>query len=86
MKLLIGLIVAFVIGGACRWFNIPAPAPPALQGALLVVAMTSGYMIADNYKKVSQATPTPVLSVPEKNAPSDTSPVPITGTGPDNGE
>lgn len=68
MKLLIGLVLAFGIGAACRWFDIPAPAPPALQGALLVVAMTSGYMVADRYKKVPTVPPTPALVAPT-NAP-----------------
>lgn len=47
MKLLIGAVLAFLIGAGCRFFDIPAPAPPALQGALLVVAMTFGYILTD---------------------------------------
>jgi len=47
MKSLIGLTLAFAIGFACRAFGIPSPAPPVLVGALLVVAMTSGYLIVD---------------------------------------
>lgn len=64
MKLLIGLIIAFGVGAACRWFDIPAPAPPALQGALLVVAMTSGYLAADRLKKPPPAPPAPALVTP----------------------
>jgi XapX domain-containing protein len=32
---------------ACRWFDIPLPAPPKLVGALLVVAMTTGFVGTD---------------------------------------
>jgi XapX domain-containing protein len=47
MKTLVGLWVAFSLGGFCRWMDIPAPAPPKLVGALLVVAATLGYMSVD---------------------------------------
>ena len=46
MKLVIGLLVAFGIGFGCKYFDLPAPAPPMLTGALLVVAMTLGYTAA----------------------------------------
>jgi len=45
-KSLIGLLIGFLVGAACRWFDIPAPAPPRLVGALLVVAITLGYIVA----------------------------------------
>lgn len=47
MKILIGLIVSFVIGVSCRYFDVPVPSPPVLPGALLVLAMTLGYTAAD---------------------------------------
>jgi XapX domain-containing protein len=47
MKSLLGLILAFAIGFACRAFEIPSPAPPVILGALLVVAMTTGYLLVD---------------------------------------
>ena len=47
MKSIIGLTLAFGIGFACRWFGIPSPAPPIIVGALLVVAMTIGYLLVD---------------------------------------
>src|SRR6266446_3016091 len=47
MKLLLGLALAFAIGFACRAFGIPSPAPPVVVGALLVVAMTIGYLVVD---------------------------------------
>lgn len=47
MKPFIGLALAFAIGFACRAFGIPSPAPPVIVGALLVVAMTIGYLLVD---------------------------------------
>ena len=47
MKSMVGLVLGVAIGAACRWFEIPVPAPPRLIGALLVVAMTIGYLLAD---------------------------------------
>jgi XapX domain-containing protein len=47
MKLLIGALVAFLVGAGCRYFDIPVPSPPVLPGALLVVAMTLGYTVID---------------------------------------
>jgi XapX domain-containing protein len=47
MKIAIGIILGLIIGAGCRWFDIPVPSPPKLMGALLVVAMTVGYMGAD---------------------------------------
>ena len=49
MKAIIGLVIGFAIGGACRAFGVPLPAPPVLVGALLVVAMTAGYSLTDRY-------------------------------------
>ena len=46
-KLAIGCGLSLVIGASCRWIDIPLPSPPKLQGALLVVAMTLGYLGTD---------------------------------------
>lgn len=43
----IGLALGFLIGFGCRWFDVPVPAPPRLVGALLVVAMTAGFLATD---------------------------------------
>lgn len=43
MKLLVGVVVSFVVGVGCRYFDIPVPSPPVIPGALLVLAMTVGY-------------------------------------------
>jgi len=47
LKMLIGFALAFVLGAACRWATIPVPAPNQLVGALLVLAVTLGYLTAD---------------------------------------
>jgi XapX domain-containing protein len=47
MKATIGLVLAFLVGFGCRAFGIPSPAPPMILGALLVVAMTLGYIAVD---------------------------------------
>lgn len=43
----LGLVLGFLIGVGCRWFDLPLPAPPRIVGALLVVAMTLGFIGAD---------------------------------------
>ncbi len=47
MKILAGIAIALAIGAACRWFNVPVPAPPQLVGALLVLSITVGYLGMD---------------------------------------
>jgi XapX domain-containing protein len=47
MKTAIGLVLAFAIGAACRAFDIPVPSPQKLIGAVLVLAITVGYVAAD---------------------------------------
>jgi XapX domain-containing protein len=49
MKVVIGILLGLGIGAACRWFDIPLPSPPKLIGAILVVAMTVGYIATDRY-------------------------------------
>lgn len=44
--LLCGVVVGLLIGAVCRWFDLPSPTPPTPVGALLVVAMTLGYVVA----------------------------------------
>lgn len=41
---LMGLGLGFLIGAGCRWLDLPLPAPPRIVGALLVVAMTAGFL------------------------------------------
>jgi XapX domain-containing protein len=47
IKTIVGLILGLLIGIGCRCFDVPVPSPPKLLGALLVVAMTVGYMATD---------------------------------------
>jgi XapX domain-containing protein len=49
MKPLIGIVLAFALGFACRAFGIPSPAPPMILGALLVMTMTVGYIAMDRW-------------------------------------
>jgi XapX domain-containing protein len=46
MKLILGFTLAFATGAVCRVARIPSPAPNALLGSLLVVAMSVGYIAA----------------------------------------
>jgi XapX domain-containing protein len=47
IKTVIALLLGLSIGVFCRWFDVPVPSPPKLIGALLVVAMTVGYISTD---------------------------------------
>jgi len=49
MKIALGLLLALAIGVVCRLAAIPLPAPPVLVGALLVLAMTLGYVVTDRF-------------------------------------
>ena len=40
----LGLLLGAAIGVACRWFDLPLPAPPRIVGALLVVTMSMGFI------------------------------------------
>lgn len=48
-KILLGLLLSFVVGAACRLAQIPVPSPPVLSGALLVFMMSSGYWLVGRY-------------------------------------
>lgn len=41
----LGILLAFLIGVGCRWFDLPLPAPPRIVGALLVVATSLGFIV-----------------------------------------
>jgi XapX domain-containing protein len=47
MRLILGFVLAFAIGAVCRLARLPSPAPNALLGSLLVVAMSVGYIAAE---------------------------------------
>ena len=53
LPLVEGLGLGLVIGFVCRYFDIPSPAPPKLVGALLVLAMTLGFMFGGHFVKAA---------------------------------
>jgi len=58
----ISVLLAFLIGAGCRWFEIPVPAPPRLFGALLIIAITGGYMLMDSGLSKSRPDSPPVTA------------------------
>lgn len=67
-RLLIAYLLAFAVGMFCKYFEIPAPAPPVIPGALLVVAMTLGYSFGDKIlPKKHDASPNVVSSAPAQS-------------------
>ena len=56
MRILIAFIVAFAIGAASRLTGVPSLAPQAIVGALLIVAMSTGYVSADRLLKRQPST------------------------------
>ena len=66
MRVLIAFFVAFGIGAASRWARVPSLAPQAIVGALLIVAMSTGYVSADRLLKRSSS-PSVALSVSTGN-------------------
>lgn len=47
VKPIIGIALGLLIGIGCRSFGIPLPGPPAIFGAILAVAMATGYTVTD---------------------------------------
>ncbi len=43
----LGVLVAGGIGGLVRLLRLPIPAPPTVTGALMVLAMTVGYLLTN---------------------------------------
>ncbi len=41
----VGIIVALVIGALVRLLKLPVPAPETIYGALMVLGLTSGYLL-----------------------------------------
>lgn len=64
MKTVLGLALALGIGIACRLAGIPLPAPPVLIGALLVLAMTIGYILTERFASHRAATTKPLCGGP----------------------
>lgn len=55
MKITIGLMLAFAVGAGCRATGVPLPAPPVLIGALIVAAMSAGYVVTDRFVRIRAA-------------------------------
>lgn len=55
MKIAVGLLLGLSIGVFCRLAGVPLPAPPVLVGALLVLAMTVGYLLVDRFANACEA-------------------------------
>jgi XapX domain-containing protein len=70
VKVILGLLLGLGIGALCRLLAIPSPAPPVLPGALLVVAMTLGYIAADRWLCRRQALHAHIGGGPDGRAPS----------------
>lgn len=51
MKFVAAVLLALLIGAACRLAGVPLPAPQALIGALLVVTMSAGFVLADRWQQ-----------------------------------
>ena len=49
IKIAIGLLLGLAIGFGCNLGHIPSPAPPVLNGALLVLSMTIGWTLTDRW-------------------------------------
>jgi XapX domain-containing protein len=72
MKLIVGLILGALIGIGCRVFAIPLPGPNAVLGALLGIAMATGYEVTDRVlsRRAGAATREPgTLSVSAERSP-----------------
>jgi XapX domain-containing protein len=64
MKVVLGLLLALAIGVGCRFASIPLPAPPVFIGALLVLAMTFGYVVTDRFAAHREAKSKPLCGDP----------------------
>lgn len=49
LLLILGFALALAIGIGCRVLDIPLPAPPRIEGALLVVSMTLGFLAGQHW-------------------------------------
>lgn len=65
IKVGLGLLLGLAIGALCRLLGIPSPAPPVLAGALLVVAMTLGYIATDRWVARREALNKPLCGGPD---------------------
>ena len=66
VKSLIGIVLGLLIGVGCRWFGIPLPGPPAILGAVLAVAMATGYTTMDHLLTPQQRQASPSANATTK--------------------
>jgi len=55
---LAGVVLGLAVGALCRALDIPSPAPPRITGAVILIAMTLGY-IAGGYIVAGRVVGTP---------------------------
>lgn len=55
MRISLGLLLALAVGIVCRLAGVPLPAPLALTGAMLVLAMSAGYELVDRMAPQGEA-------------------------------
>jgi XapX domain-containing protein len=60
VKFIVGVVIALLVGAACRYFNLPVPAPPSLLGVLLIAAISAGYILTDKFLPKNEATATQI--------------------------
>jgi XapX domain-containing protein len=56
------MMLGLLIAASSRWFDIPLPGAPKLVGALLIVAITTGYMATDKLITTNFSTKGPALT------------------------
>lgn len=56
MKFILGLLLALGVGVVCRLVGLPLPAPLALTGVVLVLAMSAGYELVGHLAPHREAT------------------------------
>lgn len=71
IKSALGLLLGFGIGVFCRYSGVPSPAPPVLAGALLVLSMTLGYILADRLASHRRSTTRHLCGGPTGKPPSE---------------
>ena len=65
LKVALDLVLGLGIGALCRLPAIPSPAPTMLPGALLVIAMTLGYIATDRWLARRRALHEPFCGGPD---------------------
>jgi XapX domain-containing protein len=49
LPVLAGIGLGLTIGGVCRLFDIPVPAPHHVVGGIILIAMTLGFIVAGRF-------------------------------------